>query len=195
MGSCPVGAGNALAENSTVHLELDGSRLGDLAAYRGEAFEGDFDAVVRFSAENWTHQPGESRFLSLIAESEGAKNFAYIALLQKDSLTRCYSTDVILDKRGRGWINSETTDYGGILRIARQNGSFSTYYWSECQWVRLDRFTVGFTDPVYIGLSVSNKDEAKVNTSLNVDFTVEQIQSGEEVGENWTPDYCRSSGR
>jgi hypothetical protein len=184
------GAGIVQADNATVHMELNGSSLGTLYAFKGDRLEGDFDAVVRFQAENWTFQPGESRSFGLSADSLDMKTLAFIGIQEKDNLPKRYMTDLGINERFGRYQWTDTSDFSGYLRILRQKGNFSTYYWYECQWVRLDKFGAGFSDPVYIRMWISNKDQARVNARLSMDFTVEQILTGEAVGKNWTPAYC-----
>ncbi len=182
--------GKVQADNATVHMELDGSSLGTLYAFNGEILEGDFDAVVRFQAENWTRQPGESRQIGLSADSLDIKTLAFIGIQEKDNVPERYMTDLGINERFERYQWKDTSDFGGYLRILRQKGNLSTYYWNECQWIRLDKFGTGFSDPVYIRMWISNRDEGKVNARLSVDFAVEQILTGEAVGKNWTPAYC-----
>ncbi|HWQ19690.1 MAG TPA: S-layer protein domain-containing protein [Methanotrichaceae archaeon] len=184
------GAGIVQADNATVRMELNGSSLGTLYAFKGDRLEGDFDAVVRFQAENWTFQPGESRSFGLSADSLDMKTQAFIGIQEKDNLPKRYMTALGINERFGGYQWTDTSDFDGYLRILRQKGNFSTYYWYECQWVRLDKFGAGFSDPVYIRMWISNKDQARVNARLSMDFTVEQILTGEAVGKNWTPAYC-----
>ena len=184
------GADRVQADNSTVHMELDGSSLGTLYAFKGGRLKGDFDAMVRFQAENWTRQPGESRQIGLSADSLDEKTLAFIGIQEKDNVPERYMTDLGINERFGRYQWKDTSDFGGYLRILRQKGNLSTYYWSECQWVRLDKFGAGFSDPVYIRMWISNRDEAKVNARLSVDFTIEQIITGEAVGKNWTPADC-----
>ncbi|MCX6673289.1 MAG: hypothetical protein NTY37_05880 [Methanothrix sp.] len=184
------GAGKVQADNSTVHMELDGSSLGTLYAFKRGRLKGDFDAMVRFQAENWTRQPGESRQIGLSADSLDEKTLAFIGIQEKDNVPERYMTDLGINEMFGRYQWKDTSDFGGYLRILRQKGNLSTYYWSECQWVRLDKFGAGFSDPVYIRMWISNRDDAKVNARLSVDFTIEQIITGEAVGKNWTPAYC-----
>jgi hypothetical protein len=184
------GFGEALAENSSIRLALNGSALGDAAAYTGERFDGDLDAVVHFDTSNWTGQDGAFRDLRLFATNGDDKNYTYIDISQSGTEPQRYQTDLGINKGyGRyNWI--KTSDLQGYLRIVRHNGNFSTYYWSECQWVPLGEFKTGFTDPVYIGANIANSYQATKPVPLAVDFNVEQILAGEAVTGNWTPTYC-----
>ena len=184
------GFGEALAENNSIRLALNGTNLGDVATYTGERFAGDLDAVVHFDTSNWTGQDGAYRNLRLFATNGDDKDFAYIGISQSGTDPQRYQTDLGINKGfGRyNWI--KTSDLQGYLRIVRHNGNFSTYYWSECQWVPLGEFKTGFTDPVYIGVSIDNSYQAKKPVPLAVDFNVEQILAGEAINGNWTPTYC-----
>ncbi len=190
--------GTAIVDNASIRLALNGSVLGDVAVHSGRRFEGDLDAVVRFDAANWTGNEGERRDLALFATDGADKNDVYIGNAQTDGeytpQIRRYETDLRIDGSWGRYqskdISNLQSDLQGYLRIVRHNGNFSTYYWSECQWVPLADFKTGFTDPVYIGVRIDNSYRAKKPVPLAVDFKVEQILAGEAVSGNWTPTYC-----
>ena len=150
--------------------------------------------MVRFDTANWTGQDGARRCISLFATNGDVKNWVYSALAQYDAETRRYETDLQIDG---GWgryqykeISNLQSDLQGYLRIIRHNGNFSTYYWSECEWVPLAEFKTGFSDPIYIGVTIDNSYKANKPVPLASDFNVEQIQASEAVSGNWTPSYC-----
>jgi hypothetical protein len=185
------GFGEALAENNSIRLALNGTTLGDVAAETGARFAGDLDAVVHFDTSNWTGQDGVFRAICLFASNGDDKNYTNIANVQIGTQPQRYQTDLGINKVYGRYNGIKTSDLQGYLRIVRHNGNFSTYYWSECQWVPLGEFKTGFTDPVYIGVSIANSDQAKKPVPLAVDFNVEQILAGEAINRNWTPPtYC-----
>jgi hypothetical protein len=184
--------GAALPAGGSVQLSLNESQRGVVTAYRGGEIEGDFDAVLRFDAQNWTHQPDQCRQLSLIAEKDG-KHGVYVGLYQSDdhSELRRYTTAIMLNGGWyyRDWDEAPTAS-SGWLRLVRQGGNFSTYYWLDCQWNQLDKFAETFSGPVYLGAQIDNQcEDAKSNGSLLVNFTWEEVRTG--PGENWTPPDCR----
>ncbi|HWQ20110.1 MAG TPA: hypothetical protein VN455_10070 [Methanotrichaceae archaeon] len=181
--------GTAESENGTVKLALNGTTLGDAAAYTGVRHAGDLDAVVSFDTSNWTGQDGTHRDFSLLATNGDDKNYAYIGISQSGTEPPRYQTDLRING---GWIRYnwiKTSDRQGYLRIARHNGNFSTYYWSECQWVQLADFKAGFNDPIYIGVYIGNSYQATKPVALAANFSLEQIAEW-EPGKNWTPDSC-----
>ncbi|GEM_PF-1047058 len=192
-------AGRAdVGNGSSARLELDGSRLGGVNVYSGRSYEGDFDAVVRFRAENGTYQPGERFMLFFGAASNDEKNVGYVGLTQADGhlyladrYPRRYGTDLGLAGSWGRWRWMATADSEGYLRVSRQNGNISTYVWSECQWQRLDSFESGFSDPAFLFIRLSNDNwSPTANASVSVDFALEQFLTGDMTGDIWTPPDC-----
>jgi FecR protein len=186
-------AGSAQGQDGVLTLGLDGSRLGEVRALTGEPLTGDFDAIARFDAEGWQHQPGQMRGLALFAASGDDKNQSYSAMYQRDDLVQHYRTDLELDGRWGWWQGDPTSDVGGWLRLVRHDGKFQAYFWGDCEWKRLDKFdeAAPFSAPLYLGFSINNNWEASANAALTARFSLEQYPSSSSAdGQPWQPQPC-----
>ncbi len=180
-------AGTAEVQSDSAHLALDGSAPGTVSVQRGKSIQGDFDASVSFRAEEWMQQPGEYRSLALVASSDNGQNRTYMSLAQPDGLpSQRYSTDLGLNDYWPDYAYKDIDDFSGRLRIVRQGGNISTYYWSGGDWVKLGDFGTGFSDPAYIGWEVSNEKDATANASLSVEFNIDEIKGAGTSGEGST---------
>jgi len=174
-----------------VRLALDGSRIGNLRAQRGERLEGDFDAVARVVPEPWTRQPGETRSFVLEAAAVDERNRVYVAFNETDA-RRVFNTDMQINE---GWYryNELPTEESlpTWLRITRRDGEVDTYYWSECAWQPVGDFRDPLTVPLFLRLTVANEWEATVPAAVAADFSLEHLLTGEEVGTvEWAADGC-----
>jgi hypothetical protein len=185
--------GQVTALGATLKMALDGSRLGYVQAYSAEPLAGDFDLTVRFDATPPALQPDQK--VHIIVSATTADNAsggtgdeagnAFIRTYQNVYEHR-YSTWLRIDSwwvRG-GWKWKDTEDQAGRLRLVREGGIFSTYYWADGDWALLGDWGEGFSDPVYIDLRADNQWEASVPAPLSVVFTVERLVTpeGELIG-------------
>lgn len=169
-------AGSARIEESGIHLSLEGSARGLTAVQKGLALLGDFQATVSFQAENVAAQSGESRYLALTASNCNCQNITRIGWISDSGhVSPLYLTEFLSLGYARDGAHDYTDDWGGKLRIVRQEGNISTYFWKNGDWAMLGNFQKGYPDPVYIGLEVCNEREATANASMTVDFTIDEI--------------------
>lgn len=167
-------SGSARIDEGSIRLSLDGSERGTAAVQKGKALTGDFQATVTFQAENTPPQSGESRYLALMAYGSSGKNRSSMGWISDSGhVSPLYITEFLSEGQARGDGHDYTDDWGGRLRLVRQGGNISTYFWKEGDWKVLGDFQRGFSDPVYICLEVSNERQAAANASMTVDFTID----------------------
>jgi hypothetical protein len=169
-------AGSAEIDGNTVRLHLDGSGKATTSVQKGIGLVGDFSATVSFQAENRGPEPGESRLLALVASNSNGQNRTYIGWLHDPNHpSQFYVTNFFSSGHGSGSAHDYTGDWSGKLRIVRQDNNISTYFWKDGEWKVLGDFGTGFHDPVYIGMEVTNEQEASANASMTAEFTVDEI--------------------
>ncbi len=169
-------AGSAEIDGKTVRLHLDGSGKGTTGVQKTAGLVGDFSATVSFRAENSAPESGESRLLALVASNSNGQNRTYIGWLHDPNHpSQFYVTNFFSSGHGSGSAHDYTGDWSGKLRIVRQDNNISTYYWKDGEWKVLGDFGTGFHDPVYIGMEVTNEQEASANASMTAEFTVDEI--------------------
>jgi len=169
-------AGSAEIEGDTIRLSLDGSGRGVTAVQKGAALIGDFQATMSFQVENKAPESGESRSLALIASNSNGHNNTHIGwTIDKNHVSQLYTTEFLSVGHASGGAHDYTDDWSGRLRIVRQDGNISTYFWKDEDWSKLGNFQRGYPDPVYIGVEVSNEREATANASMTAEFTIDEI--------------------
>ena len=169
-------AGSAEIDGKTVRLHLDGSGKGTTGVQKTAGLVGDFSATVSFQAENSAPESGESRLLALVASNSNGQNRTYIGWLHDPNHpSQFYVTNFFSSGHGSGSAHDYTGDWSGKLRIVRQDNNISTYFWKDGEWKVLGDFGTGFHDPVYIGMEVTNEQEASANASMTAEFTVDEI--------------------
>lgn len=169
-------AGSARIDESGIQLRLDGSARGLTAVVKGQPLMGDFQATVSFQAENVPPQSGESRYLALTASNSSGQNSTYVGWISDSGhISPLYLTEFFAARYLREGNHDYTDDWSGKLRMVRQEGNLSTYFWKNGDWSMLGDFQKGYPDPVYIGLEVCNEREASANASMTVDFTIDEI--------------------
>ena len=169
-------AGSAEIDGKTVRLHLDGSGKGTTGVQKTAGLVGDFSATVSFRAENSAPESGESRLLALVASNSNGQNRTYIGWLHDPNHpSQFYVTNFFSSGHGSGSAHDYTGDWSGKLRIVRQDNNISTYFWKDGEWKVLGDFGTGFHDPVYIGMEVTNEQEASANASMTAEFTVDEI--------------------
>lgn len=169
-------AGSARIDESGIHLSLDGSARGLTAVMKGQPLLGDFQATVSFQTENVAAQSGESRYLALTASNSSGQNSTYVGWISDSGhISPLYLTEFFAAWYLREGAHDYTDDWSGKLRLVRQEGNISTYFWKNGDWTMLGNFQKGYPDPVYIGLEVCNEREASANASMTVDFTIDEI--------------------
>ena len=195
--------GRAFLDGDAIELELDGSRLASVRAFARQPLAGDFDVVARFETQNWQQHPGEARQLMLEAlsgdddfwmttgQGSGHASLAYVGPVQHLDWPFQVATDWQLNGGWGRWQSVVMPEGPGWLRLARYGGQFETYVWSDCEWLRLDRFTDVYTGPVMIALEASNLWEAQSNAALTARVSLEQFSVGEPAGAPvWAPEPC-----
>ena len=169
-------AGSAQIEESGIQLSLDGSARGLTAVMKGLPLIDDFQATVSFQTENVAAQSGESRYLALTASNSSGLNSTYVGWISDSGhVSPLYLTEFLSPRYLREGAHDYTDDWSGKLRLVRQEGNISTYFWKNGDWTMLGNFQKGYPDPVYIGLEVCNEREASANASMTVDFTIDEI--------------------
>lgn len=169
-------AGSTRIEESGIQLSLDGSARGLTAVVKGQPLIGDFQATVSFQAENVPPQSGESRYLALTASNSSGQNSTYVGWISDSGhVSPLYTTEFFSSGYARDGAHDYTDDWSGKLRMVRQEGNLSTYFWKNGDWSMLGNFQKGYPDPVYIGLEVCNEREAAANASMTVDFAIDEI--------------------
>ncbi len=180
-------AGSAEIDGDTIRLNLDGSGKGVTGIQKGTALVGDFQATVRFQAEDKTPESGESRYLALIASNyNGHSNTRIGWVRDANHVSQLYTTEFFSPGKGSDGANDYTSDWSGKLRIVRQDGNISTYFWKDGDWKALGNFHKGYPDPVYIGLEVSNEREASATASMTVEFIIDEIAG--DIASGTAPD-------
>ena len=169
-------SGSAEIEGSSIRLRLDGSGRGLTSVQKGLALVGDFQATVSFQAENIAPQSGESRYLALKASNCSGQNSTYVGWISVyGQPSPQYITEFHSVGGGGDNAHDYTDDWSGKLRIVRQDGNISNYFWKNGDWAMAGNFQKGYPDPVYIGLEVCNEREAAGNASMTADFTIDEI--------------------
>lgn len=169
-------AGSAEVDGDRVRLNMDGSGKGVTGIQRGSGLIGDFQATVSFQTEDKTAESGESRTLALTASNYNGHNDTYIGwTIDANHVSQLYTTEFMSTGQGRDGANDYTNDWSGKLRMVRQDGNISTYFWKDGDWKVLGNFQKGYPDPVYLGLEVSNEREASANASMTAEFTIDEI--------------------
>ena len=169
-------SGSAKIEGSSIRLRLDGSGRGLTSVQKGLALVGDFQATVSFQVENIAPQSGESRYLALKASSCSGQNSTYVGWISvSGQVSPQYITEFHSVGGGGDNAHDYTDDWSGKLRIVRQDGNISNYFWKNGDWAMAGNFQKGYQDPVYIGLEVCNEREAAGNASMTADFTIDDI--------------------
>ncbi|MBM4041625.1 MAG: hypothetical protein FJ290_24260 [Planctomycetes bacterium] len=160
--------GTAEASGTSIRLALDPAKTGSIHAITGRKVEGDMDIAVSFATAGFTDKPGHTCTVQLYAADGQEKNLLYISRHRSDRNGNRLSTDIRVNERwghGYQWLEWKATQ--GNLRIARKGETWTTFYADKGQWVRLDKkFAAGFADPVYVGVVIDTRWEAKQPSPL-----------------------------
>lgn len=168
--------GDFRTQGDKVTLSLAGAATGDVNAWSGCYFDGDFDVSVSFDTGPWTHQPGDSRWWALDASSPDSKYRVYMAGGQIDEFGKQrFSSDICTNGNWGHyqWLNKE--DKSGKFRLTREKDLVSAYYWEGGKWVKLSKDEIAITTPLHLRLVVSNVDKAAHVTPMNVTFIPEKL--------------------
>lgn len=169
-------AGSIIPFDAQLVMTHDGVRPGYLQAYSPWSIPGDFDLTVSFDAPPLDIQPGQERYIHVAITSNDEKNHAYV----RNALTpdwRRYDVDMAVNG---GWYRyhfQDTLDSSGRIRLVRQDGIFSGYYWQDGDWVLLGDWKDGFSDPVYLDLRYQLKSPSPAPQTVT--FTIERLVTPE----------------
>ncbi|MGQ9698930.1 MAG: hypothetical protein ACUVRO_13180, partial [Armatimonadota bacterium] len=177
-----------VVEGKVVRLILDGSKTCSVSMHSGRAHAGDFDTVVRFSAEPWKHQPGQSHQFAIAAKSaSNANTFAYIRRCEMDGVSPRYDSDLGINNQWNRYQWTAADEFSGYLRIARRSGKISTYYWRDGLWNELIQTNESLKDPMHITLWAGNSERASSPAPLFVEFEVVSDTDGVPMAV-WQPE-------
>ncbi len=173
--------GTVLPFDTELVMTQDGSQPGYVQAYSPWSIPGDFDLTVRFDATPVDSQPGQARYIHVAATSNDEKDHAYVRNAQTPDWHR-YDADMEINEGWYRYHYQDTQDSSGRLRLVRQGGIFSGYYWQDGDWVPLSNWNEGFSDPVY--LDFRYQWEASAPAPQPVTFTIERLVTpeGEWIG-------------
>ncbi len=108
----------------------------------------------------------------MAAATEEEKNLAYVSLVQSDRTPQRYATDLKAGRWGLGYQFVPTKDTAGGMRLVRKGETWTTYHLADGKWVQLDKkFAAGFKDPVYLSVTIGNKNEANKPLAFAAEFT------------------------
>lgn len=176
--------GSVQAQDAPVRLVLDGGGPGVARAISRAPLSGNFDVVVRFDAGQWQHEPGEMRRWSIAATTPDQQEAVAVGCIIRDDGQRYWA------QRQQGWEggsslgqSSPVEHLQGKLRLVREDGVVSAYYWDADDWQRqsFSWDTKEIEGPLFLRLEAFN---GRANAThpwgmMSVDFTVEQITTNE----------------
>ena len=171
--------GSAQSQDASVRLTLDGGSPGAARVLSGAQWSGDFDVVVRFDAGQWQHQPGELRRWSVAAMTLDQQEAVAVGCIVRDDGQRYWAQRQKGFEAGSAMGQSSPVEHAqGRLRLTRQGGVLSAYYWDAEDWQR-QKFhgeETPLEGPLFLRLEAHNgRANAKHPWApMSVDFTVEQ---------------------
>lgn len=169
----------ATAEGRSVSLSVRAGAPSDARAYSGGWFAGDFDIAVSFDAGAWTHQPGQMRWWGVWATTDDEKQRYYIGGEgHPQGAAAWIGSDLCIDGTWRGYQRAAVDLRAGKLRLVRQSGRLSTFYWDQGQWTQLGKWDQETAAPLRLALQAHNMGSVQAYQALDVTFRVEDIRAG-----------------
>jgi hypothetical protein len=169
-------AGSIIPFDNQLVMTHDGARPGYLQAYSPWSIPGDFDLTARFDAPPLDNQPGQERYIHVAVTSNDEKNHAYVRNAQTPDWHR-YDVDLSINGVWYRYHYQDTLDSSGRVRLVRQDGIFSGYYWQDGDWVLLGDWKDGFKDPVHLDLRYELKSPSPAPQTVT--FTIERLVTPE----------------
>lgn len=172
-------AGRVDAFGTELGMGQDGSNPSYVQAYSPWTIPGDFDLVVRYGAPPVDDQPDQERWVTIGVSANDGKDYAYVGNAVTPDQHR-YVCDMSINGGWYRWREAPTTEDTGRLRLARQDGHLTGYYWQDNDWVALSKWNDDFSNPLYLDLRFHWKTP---NPSVlqTARFSIERLETPDGV--------------
>ena len=165
--------GQVVSQNSALVMEQDGTEGKYLEAYSPWSITGDVDLIVRYEAAPVPGQPGLDRYIHVGLSSNDEKQQVWVRNAIMPDGSQRYDANM-----GRDYHWKNTQENAGRVRLVRNAGAFSAYYWQDGDWTKLAGWQPGFNDPVYLDFRFLWKSPTPA--LQGVVFTIERLET--EIG-------------